>query len=371
MRIAVLASNFIRLPPMPSVVPKGFSGAPEQVMHTIAESLVKRGHTVTLFASGDSHTSARLVSVSDTAISQKPSVSSGHWSDYEYLLISLCFQMANAGAFDIIHSAFDIRSSVLAPLCQTPVVSTLHSPLTDAVRSDILERTRESQWYVSISDSQRRALPSLKYAGTVYHGINPTAFPVGDGSGEYLLLAGRMVEEKGVDLAVQAALLSGRPLHLLGEPKPDDPYWHTSIAGHIDNSRIVHAGFVARDKLLGQYRHAAAFLFPIQWEEPFGLVMVEAMACGTPVIAYNRGSVSEIVKDGVTGFVIDPDDTKRPGKGTWIIKKQGVEGLVEAIARIGELDRAACRRHVEERFTHRRMMDGYEAVYQHILSTRA
>jgi len=119
------------------------------------------------------------------------------------------------------------------------------------------------------------------------------------------------------------------------------------------------------------YQKAQALIFPIQWEEPFGLVMVEAMSCGTPVIAYNRGSVAEIVKDGVTGFIVDPDDTDRPGKGSWTIKKQGVEGLVEAVKRIGEIDRAAARKHVEEKFTMDAMVAGYERAYKKLLSLQS
>jgi glycosyltransferase involved in cell wall biosynthesis len=368
MRIAVLASNFIRLPPEPLYVPKGRSGASEYIMYVITETLVRRGHGVTLFASGDSSTSARLVSVTPSGTVLDPHIGPDKHIDYEYLLISRCYEMANSGAFDIIHSIFDVRSAVFAQFSHVPTVSTLHSPLV-GTHKDILSKIPHTQWYVSVSDAQRIPLPNLRYAGTVYHGIDVGAFPQGDGAGNYLMLAGRMLESKGIDIGVKAALKAKKPLYLLGEPREGDPYWTEKIAGYIDGVRVKHEGFIEKEKLVAFYANASAFLFPIQWEEPFGLVMIEAMACGTPVIAYNRGSVPEIVKDGVTGFIIDPDNADRPGKGTWSIKKQGIDGLVEAVGRIGEIDRRACRRHVEEHFTVEKMVEGYERVYEKVLST--
>jgi len=147
----------------------------------------------------------------------------------------------------------------------------------------------------------------------------------------------------------------------------NSPYYKEKIEPFVDGKDVIVNSLMQGASLASAYQQAKALLFPIQWEEPFGLVMIESMSCGTPVIAYNRGSVAEIVKDGVTGFIIDPDDTKRPGKGSWVIKKQGVDGLVEAIKRVGELDRAGCRKYVEEKFTIDKMVEGYENVYKKVL----
>ena len=147
-----------------------------------------------------------------------------------------------------------------------------------------------------------------------------------------------------------------------------EDFYNTKVAPYIDGKNIVSRGFFEGNKKSDFIRKGKAFLFPLRWDEPFGLTMIEAMACGTPVIAYNHGSVSEIVRDGLTGFIVDPDDEDRPGKGTWVIKKQGIEGLIEAVRRIGEIDRKACRKHIEDNFTVEKMVDGYEKVYHKILN---
>jgi len=181
---------------------------------------------------------------------------------------------------------------------------------------------------------------------------------------------GRLVPQKGVEDAIKTCIITNERLSIGSQfpgPYEVSPYYRTSVVPFLDDPKIEKIGMVTtrrRAELLGR---AKGLLFPIKWEEPFGLVMIEAMACGTPVIAYNRGSVSEIVKDGVTGFIIDSDNENRPGRGNWVIKKQGIEGLVEAIKRIGEIDRAACKKHVEKHFTVEKMVTSYEEVYQKIL----
>lgn len=369
MRIAILSSNFIRLPPEPRFVPKGYSGAPEFIMYTIAEELRKRGHTITVFASGDSKVSGTLVSVTKKSTSMDPAIGIKDHVDYEYLLISKCFEQAKTHAFDIIHSIFEIRSAMFAGSIDTPVVSTIHSPIEGKTKA-ILSQIPNTQWYVSVSNSQRRSLPSLRYAETIYHGLDPDEYPMNGNVGSYLMMAGRMEEQKGIADGLKAGLSSGVPVYLLGEPIEHDPYWQKEIQGLLDGKKVVHIGFIPKEKLKTYYAQAKAFLMPIRWEEPFGLVMIEAMACGTPVIAYNRGSVPEVIKDGVTGFIIDPDNADRPGKGSWIIKKQGVDGLVEAIKRIGEINRVNCRKHIEDHFTLKKMIDSYEQVYAKICGVK-
>lgn len=371
MKIAILASNFIRLPPQPNFVPKGFSGAPEKIMYQITEELVKRNHEVTLFASEDSQTSAKLLSVTPKSTSIDPAIGIGPHVKYEELLISACYKMS--GEFDIIHSIFDTKSAPYSQSSQTPTLSTLHNPLTPQ-RIEILSRFKNTQSYVSISNAQRKPLPDLNYVATIYHGIELEDYPFSpEGSGEYMLNVGRVVEEKGLAEAIIVAKKLNRKLYSLGTPVEKQNYWINKIQPNIDNKLIFNKGFLDKKTLQDYYKNAKLFILPIAWEEPFGLVMIESMASGAPVVAFSRGSVPEIIKDGETGFIVNssPDDIR----GDWIVKKTGIEGLCEAVERIYSMPendykqmRKDCRAHVEKNFTVERMVDEYEKVYEQILS---
>ena len=185
---------------------------------------------------------------------------------------------------------------------------------------------------------------------------------------------GKFIDPKGVTNAIKVSQATGSSLKIVGNVE-DEKFYDELVVPNLSDKIEVIGGIsseqsLTREQVRDLYENAMAFLFPINWEEPFGLVMIEAMSCGAPVIAYNRGSVSEVVRDGVTGFIIDPDDEDRPGKGSWIIKKQEIEGLIEAVKRIGEIDRKACRKHVEENFSVDRMVENYEKVYRGILDKR-
>lgn len=373
MRIAVLASNFIRLPPEPKFIPFGYSGAPEKIMHTITERLVKNGHSVYLFASGDSLTSANLISITKTSTSMDPSISIGPHIEFECLLVSKCYEMAKENKFDIIHSIFDTRSVFYAPLVDIPTVSTLHSPLS-AIKYQVLSKIKKNQYFVSISNSQRKGSPDLNYSATIYHGLEleNNAFQYGEGIGNYMIFVGRLVEDKGIDTIISLSKKLQKQVYLLGTNVKNSNYWNNVIKPNIDDNFIHHFGFLDKDKLKIHYQNAKLFLFPIKWEEPFGLVMIESMACGTPVVAYARGSVPEIVKDGETGFIVNSSDDDI--RGNWIIKKTGVEGLEEAINKIYSMSadeykkmRLNCRNHVEQNFTIEKMVSNYEKVYQEII----
>jgi len=373
LRIAVLASNYIKVPSLPKDVPQGESGAPEKIMSTITEGLVQRGHDVTLFASGDSQTSARLVSVTKRATALDPKIGKGKHIEFEHLLISECYRMAKEGEFDIIHSIFDTRSAYYTQFTSTPTVSTLHSPLDDFVKQTVLSHFANTQYYISISNAQRKPLPQLQYIQTIYHGIDTSAITFNKTiDSDYMLFVGRIVPEKGIETSIKTAETLGKKLYLLGSVDENIPFWTQEIKPHIDNAFIYHLGYISKEKVYHFYQNAKLFLFPIQWEEPFGLVMVEAMACGTPVVTFARGSVPEVIKDGETGFIVNPSDEDI--RGDWIVKKTGLEGLREAVEKIYSMPendykqmRRSCRAHVEKNFTAERMVNDYEQVYRNIL----
>lgn len=251
-----------------------------------------------------------------------------------------------------------------------PKIQTIHDPISPSYQvlfdqySDI-----NTNYFVSISNAQRIGAPKLQYADTVYNGISVDNYSFFDAPEKRLLFLGRIKKVKGVYDAIIAAKQAGFPLTIAGrEAFTEQEYMEKEVNPLIDGKMISKVGVVGHEEKVQLLKSSSALLFPIQWQEPFGLVMVEAMASGTPVIAYNRGSVPEILRDGLTGFIIDPDNENRPGKGGWIIKKQGVEGLVEAVKRIGEIDRKACRKHVEDNFTIEQMVNNYERVYKEILS---
>ena len=376
MKIAILASNFIRLPPEPQFVPKGYSGAPEKIMWLITENLIKKGHEVTLFASGDSKTNAKLISVTEKSTSLFLLEKTEKRIDYENFLISKCYEMARKGQFDIIHSIFDVRSAFYAKFVSTPTVSTLHSPLTGHKKT-ILENFKKDQYYVSISNAQRKPIPDLNYIATIYHGIDlkNNNFTFNSKGGNYMLFVGRLVPEKGIKQIISIAKKFQKKTYLLGTGLEESDFWNIDVKLNIDNKLIYQIGFLPQEELTKYYQNSKLFLFPIQWEEPFGLVMIESMACGTPIVAFARGSVPEVIKDGETGFIVNPSDDDI--RGDFIIKKTGIEGLCDAVEKIYSMPedqyrkmRRACREHVEKNFTVEKMVDAYEKVYEEILSIK-
>jgi glycosyltransferase involved in cell wall biosynthesis len=348
LRIGILASNLVRIPPRPQDLPPGFSGAVEAVVSTIIEGLMKRGHRTTLFASGDSKTDARLVAVTNTSTFKNPNIGfkpNRSYFPYELMLASKAFMMAKEGAFDIINSHVDFVSAYFSPFSAVPVITTLHSPLI-GVRYDVLKFFGRHQRFVSISNAQRKPLPRLNWAATIHHGIDTASLAwTKTPKGDYIIVGGRIHPTKGIKEAILAAKKARMKLIIIGS-HAEDEYWNKTIQPLIDQKQITYKGLVSREKALALYRNARAFLFPIQWEEPFGLVMIEAMACGTPVIAFNRGSVPEIIKDGKTGFIINT-----------------MEEMAEAIKKIDQIDRRACREHVEKNFSLEKMIDEYERVF--------
>lgn len=354
LRIGMLASNIIRIPPVPpeKYVPKGWSGAPEIVVHQLTEELVKRGHKVTLFASGDSETSAELVSVSDTATWS--SVGIGPHEQYENMLVSKAYEMARNGHFDIIHSHFDLRSIYYAPLVDTPTISTLHSPL-EGLRKDIMQYFKKTQYYASISDNQRNPLPNLQYAVTAYNGVEIEKIPFygKEKKQDYFVFAGRIMDIKGVAEAIGVAQRTQTRLMLFGSVDEKSEYWIKKIKPFVDGKQIIYKGIMPREELFEYMGKAKAFLFPLKWEEPFGLVAIEAMAAGTPTISFRRGSLPEIIEDGKTGFLCDT-----------------IDEMIDAAGKIENINPLDCRKRVENMFTVSKVVDRYEQAYYSILEKR-
>lgn len=349
--------------------------APGDLARDTINGLVARGHKVFVFSTPDFETKGMPIpgdirpyeeklpysKLSRVAKEEAAIRSDEVWKrSFEIAVTTQAYGTAKKEHIDVMHSYHDFLFTphYIEDLTGVPTVYTLHDPLPAA---DTFEYYSFQKFikhrYVSISDSQRKSDLSLNFVSTVYHGVHAEAFPFSDKDLGYLLFMGRLTKEKGPHTAIQVAIRAGIPLEM-GTNFPyefqGNPFFEKEIKPHLDNPLIHEPGMVhGKDKML-LYGRAKALLFPIEWEEPFGMVMIEAMACGTPVIAFGRGSVPEIVKDGVTGFVVDP--------------KAGVEGLVEAIGKIDRIDRAACRKHVEDNFTVEKMVEGYERVYQKILS---
>lgn len=296
---------------------------------------------------------------------------------YEMDLLTRAYAVARKEKIEVMHHfhSFGFLAHFFEEITGVPTVYTLHDPMPS---EDMFERWLFDRFsghrFVSISDAHRGDL-GKHFIDTVYNGIDIKKYGYDAVGGEGLIAVGRMVPEKGLHTAISVARQIGTSLRIaswLSDNVCGSEYYQKEIAPQLGGTIRVDSLLEGEEKIRF-FQKAKALLFPIHWEEPFGLVMIESMASGTPVIAYNRGSVSEIVKDGVTGFIVEDDDKNSTNptneNGKWIIKKRGVEGLVEAVKRIGEIDRASCRRHVEQHFTVDRMVDGYIEVYQKILQT--
>ena len=343
MRIAQLA-------PLAESVPPKLYGGTERVVSWLTDELVALGHDVTLFASGDSVSTGRLVPVIPRAVRlSRPR------ADPMAACAAQLDAIAGAGAsFDIVHCHTDWLHLPLLGRLGIPHVTTFHNRLDTPDIPAVMARFPDAP-LVSISDHHRKPLPLANWLGTVYHGMPADSLEPSFEPGTYLAFLGRLTKEKGPETAIRLAKAAGMPLRMAAKiPRSETRYYRERLQPLIDGQQITLIGEVndrGKSELL---RGAAALLFPIDWPEPFGLVMIEAMACGTPVIAYRRGSVPEVIDENVTGFVVDNED----------------EALA-AIRRVGELDRQTVRATFERRFTARRMATDYLRIYEKVLEKRA
>jgi glycosyltransferase involved in cell wall biosynthesis len=329
------------LSPIAWRTPPRHYGPWERVVSLLTEGLVARGVDVTLFATGDSITSARLSAVCPKGYEEDRSLDPKVW---ECLHISALFE--RAAEFHLIHNQFDFLPLSYSALVDVPVVTTIHGFSSERI-VPVYRKYADRTSYVSISDADRH--PDLEYVATVHHGIDLGEFTYRAEPGAYLLFFGRIHPDKGAREAIEIAARAGLPLVMAGVVH-DEAYYRLHVEPHLDGERVRYVGSVGphdRDRLLGEAR---ALLHPIEFAEPFGLSVVEAMACGTPVIAFCRGSMPELIRNGHNGFLVD-----------------GVEGAVEAVSLLDRVDRAHCRRWVEDHFQVDRMVDGYLDVYRHVL----
>ena len=343
LRIGMIAPVSWRTPP-------GGYGPWELATHTLAEALVARGHALTLFAAAGSRTSGTLVATVPGALSESPHLDA---KVQELRHVAAAFE--RAAEFDVLHSQADLVPLAFSRLTTTPLVATIHGLGSPEVQGRVLPIWRDyapDVAYVAISEADRH--PGLDYAATVHHGLDPTDWPFADpGPDAPLVFFGRMHPDKGPHEAIRIARAAGVPLAMAGIVH-DEGYFRERVAPAIDGASVRFLGNVSGAARAATLGGARALLHPIGFDEPFGLSVIEAMACGTPTIAYRRGSMPELVEDGRTGFLVD-----------------GVEGAAAAVARVPELDRLAVRRAALERFTAARMAREYEALYRRVLAVRA
>ena len=335
MRIAQIA-------PLAESVPPKLYGGTERVVAWLVDELVNLGHEVTLFASGDSVTRAQLNPVWPQALRLgRPR------TDPMAAQAALLEAVARyAAEFDVIHAHVDWLHLPLLTRLGVPFVTTSHGRMDLPGFPDVIHRFPEAP-FVSISNNQRAPIGEANWIGTVYHGLPANMFRAAFEPGTYLAFLGRLTAEKGPEAAIRIARAAGIPLHIAAKvPRGERGYFKQRLEPQIDGKHIKLIGEVndaAKETFLGG---AAALLFPIDWPEPFGLVMIEAMACGTPVIAFRSGSVPEVIDEGVTGFIVDSEDE-----------------AVQAIGRLGNIDRRQVRVHFEHRFTAKRMAEEYLRHY--------
>jgi glycosyltransferase involved in cell wall biosynthesis len=328
-------------------VPPKLYGGTERVVAWLVDELIEFGHEVTLFATGDSRTTGQLPSVWPRALRL------GRKGADPNAACSLLLEAIakRAAEFDVIHSHVDWLPLPLLSRSKVPFLTTVHGRLDLPGLPDIV-REFSSAGFVSISDNQRQQLPEAKWIATVHHGLPSNLFRASYEQGSYLAFLGRLTAEKGPEDAIRIAEVVGMPLRIAAKiPRAETDYFKKQLQPHIDGEKVTLVGEVDDAKKQPFLAGAAALLFPIDWPEPFGLVMIEAMACGTPVIAYRSGSVPEVIEDGVTGFIVD-----------------GEEDAVRAVRELPRLDRRIIRARFEERFTAVRMAREYEARYRDLIA---
>ena len=341
MRIGMIAPPWFPLPP------RRYGGI-EFVVSLLTEGLVQRGHEVTLFASGDSSTLAQLSSTYARAPFERIGV------DHTIEVVHSLAAYTRAREFDVIHDhdGFPGRAmgALVARLLGTPVVATLHGP-ADPASQELLSSLRHDLSFIAISDYQRRGFPDLSFAATIPNAVDVEHLPFRSSKDDYLLFIGRMIADKGAHAAIEVAQRLDQQLILAGKvnEEPELEYFAEQVEPHLSD-KIYYRGEIDHDTKAELYSRARCTLFPIQWPEPFGLVMIESLACGTPVVAFKHGSVPEVLEHGRTGFIVET-----------------VDEMVDAVRHIDQIDPAECRRAAEERFGRDAFVAAHEEAYRQLV----
>ena len=358
MRIATMVRGILPVPR-----PADIMYSPLDVAITLSEELTKRGHDITYYGPKGTHLDVTHVRTRNLhplvssnaelqAIVNSPELFMSYVpSLYDHYLVEDMFKRAREGKYDLLHFHHPETALPFAKLYpDVPVVYTLHDQL-NALRRETMEMyLSNNQHYISISNNQRRIAPDLPYAATVYNGIDTTLFDHDGAAEDYLLFVGRIVPDKGVKEAVQLALKTNSRLLIIGQTLATDQWYFDEHIKPFLSDKILYLGFIDHRQLVRYYQKARALVMAIQWEEPFGLSMIEAMACGTPVIAMRRGSVPEIIVDGKTGYISD-----------------SLSGMVASVKKLDKISREDCREHVLEHFSVEKMIDHYESTFENIM----
>lgn len=341
LKIAIVSPVWLRVPPVSY-------GGIEIIVSLLTEGFVKRGHDVTLFASGDSITAAKLVSV--FRVCQKDKL--GMLLPDIYHTGAAYTYIKEMNDFDIVHDHTSFSGVVLGSFISTPVLATMHGEFNPVTRP-FYNHFSQAVYYNAISEFQRRSLPGLRWVNTVFNAIDIDKYRFSAAKDDFLLSVSRISQQKGTHLAIEVAKRTGKRLIITGkiDPGKDLKYFRKQVEPHVDGEKIIFLGEVSETRKIELLQRAECFIFPIQWAEPFGLVMIEAMASGTPVVAFRNGSTPEIVDDGKSGFVVD-----------------SLEEMVAKVKEAGNISPSACRRHAERHFHPDIMVENYLENYKLILA---
>jgi len=346
MKIALVA-------PIWGVVNKKYAQGITDVVYSLADGLTKRGHDVVLFAPKGSKTPAKLFRPAPPSLYDDFHMHFGEKQAIFYRFLYAGQVAKNISGFDVVHSHLETDFLPFTPFVAPPVVTTIHGVASSyPARKKIFLDYKDAN-FVSLSNAARKNIPQLHYVGTVYNGIDPKKYPYNfDKPENYYLWLGRFNKDKAPHLAIEVAKKTKTPLYMAGSGT-DTPYFKKMIRPHLKSKYVKVLPWMSMEEKVEYYKNAKAFLMPIQWEEPFGLVITESMACGTPVIAFNRGSMGELIKNGKTGFVV-----------------KSVPEMIRATKKIPSIERRACRKRVEDLFTTEKMVDNYEKIYKKLAKKR-
>lgn len=370
MKIAFISTSILPTPPSAELIKSGWTRSISDLIHDISEGMVERGHDVTLFATGNSKTSGKLEFVWDKSAAEyedNQNQFDSFYMSYDQVLAAYCFKKNLTEKYDVIYSYHSYETGIYSIFCDSPIITTIHGPGSkhDEIYAPKIQKPNQ---YVGISDFQIKNMPYLKFRSKIYHGIDKQLFKFNQNVGENLVIVGRISDDKGTDIALQATKDLDKIIDVIGTTNYQPLMDKLNLIG----AKVNFLGQQPKEKVNEVVSNSKAFIFPIRWDEPFGLVLIESLACGTPIIAFANGSLPEIVDDGKTGFLVNMDEQHI--RGDWTIKKTGIEGIKEAIIKLYSLPkedyaqmRKNSRESFESKFTKEIMIDNYEKLFKEII----